>query len=217
MQKKAIIFDYDGVLVESETSSFRILGEVLKKYDLDLPADLFQYKLGIPSTTFLKKYYLHAFTDEQIEKIYREYKATFVEKTTQVSKVHQQVIKSIKHFSQTHTIAIASMNVQRQIQVMLAHLAIKDKISLVLTHDEIKQEKPDPAIYLACLQQLNITADEAIVIEDSRSGIQAALGAGIDVIALKNEINQNIDLSDLPVLKISNTTDIFTDLEQLLG
>ena len=71
--RKAIIFDFDGVIVEPETSGFKLIRiMLLDDFGIVVPKSLFQHKVGKPTVSFLKRFFGDKHTDNRIETIYRK-------------------------------------------------------------------------------------------------------------------------------------------------
>lgn len=78
-------------------------------------------------------------------------------------------------------------------------LALKDYFTVRVSGQDVPQAKPAPDIYLLALESLKVQAHETIVIEDAAKGIQAAKGAGIPVIGLANDYQQDLSQADYVV------------------
>jgi beta-phosphoglucomutase-like phosphatase (HAD superfamily) len=85
---------------------------------------------------------------------------------------------------------LATMSHCMQVEKVLGIMNIKDQFKFVITRDEIENAKPHPEIYLRMKNKLKVEADECIVIEDSVAGIKAALSANMNVFAVTNSITK---------------------------
>ena len=96
--------------------------------------------------------------------------------------------KLLKYLKENHyKIALASSSSERLIDKALTTSGIIDYFDLITSGNSFKQSKPHPEIYLYVIEKLHITKKEALIIEDSTPGIQVAINAGIDVIAVKDD------------------------------
>lgn len=86
---------------------------------------------------------------------------------------------------------LATMSHCSQVEKVLRIMKIDDQFNFKITIDEINNAKPDPEIYLRMLHKLEINKDQAIIIEDSVTGIKAAQAAGIDVFAVTNSLTKD--------------------------
>ncbi|AFH49668.1 Putative phosphatase/phosphohexomutase [Ignavibacterium album JCM 16511] len=86
---------------------------------------------------------------------------------------------------------LATMSHCMQVERVLQIMNIKDKFKFVITRDEIENAKPHPEIYLRMKNKLQVESDECVVIEDSVAGIKAALSANMHVFAVTNSITKD--------------------------
>lgn len=86
---------------------------------------------------------------------------------------------------------LATMSHCDQADKVLKILEVRDKFKHVITRDEVANGKPDPEIYIKMVKRLSVKPDETIIIEDSVTGIKAAQNAGISVFAVTNSITKN--------------------------
>ena len=94
------------------------------------------------------------------------------------------------------TLAIASTTLRSNIEALAASASIAlDEFDLVLSKESVERPKPDPQVYQRCLETLGIAAIHAIAIEDSDSGVEAAVAAGIKCVALPGENTSEQDFS----------------------
>lgn len=77
-----------------------------------------------------------------------------------------------------------------QVQRVLTILGIQDAFDFVATRDDVERGKPDPEIYLLVACELNVQPADCLVIEDSPTGVQAALAAGMNVIAVTTPLTR---------------------------
>lgn len=85
---------------------------------------------------------------------------------------------------------LATMSHCLQVEKLLGIMDIKDQFKFVITRDEIENAKPHPEIYLRMKNKLRVEADECVVIEDSVAGVKAALSANMNVFAVTNSITK---------------------------
>ena len=80
--------------------------------------------------------------------------------------------------------ALATMSFRREALHVLKALDLESSLDVVLTREDVQQPKPDPEIYLLAARKLNVPPEECLVIEDSPNGVRAGVGAGMSVVAL---------------------------------
>jgi len=85
---------------------------------------------------------------------------------------------------------LATMSHRHQVKKVLNILHLQDHFDRIVTRDMVQNGKPDPEIYLRIIDLLNVEPHESVIIEDSVSGIQAALNAGVQVFAVTNDLTR---------------------------
>lgn len=185
---KAVIFDLDGVLIETELETFRFYQKRLADLGVHLPEDAFRYKAGRKS----KDFFNDALTEDQrqqvdVAKLLAEKRELFNISISQYAKKvpgGQELIKWLS--GQGLTLALASQNEPRMINSSLDWLGVRGYFEIILSLEDIKNKKPDPEIYERARTLLGCALKECVVIEDSRDGVLAAQNAGIFCIQLSH-------------------------------
>lgn len=197
MQIKAVIFDMDGVIVDSERyfptlerSWFSsLIGKEWRDEDEAnitgrSASDIYkvlkeQYNLKADKNLFLKQY------DEIAKDVY-ENKCVLTLNFVEVVDILKR--KNLK-------ITLVSSSPKSWIEMVLKRFKIRDKFDVIISADELNGKgKPSPDIYLHSVKILNLNATECVVIEDSKNGVIAAKSANMFCIGFRNGINQNQDL-----------------------
>jgi len=93
-------------------------------------------------------------------------------------------------FNDNYSIALATMSHSKEAESVLGVMEIQQKLNLIVTRDMVINGKPNPEIYLAVNSSLKIQPHECLVIEDSVNGIKAGLNAGMHVFAVTNDITR---------------------------
>jgi HAD superfamily hydrolase (TIGR01509 family) len=113
-------------------------------------------------------------------------------------------------------VGLASSSTSDWVTGHLARLGILDSFDCIRCRDQVANAKPEPDLYLAVLQCLDVIASEAIAIEDSPNGVQAAKRAGLRCVAIPNSITADLDLgqADLQLGSLAEVTlaDLLTKL-----
>ncbi len=182
----AVIFDMDGVVVDSHPAHKnawrRILlsaGKQVSEADLEIIFD------GRKREDILR-YFFGELTEDQKHK-YGELKEAFFQE--EVDSIRP--IKGLPEFldeleAAGIKLAVASCGSRRRVHYVLRHLKLTSRFRSVVTGDEVRHGKPDPAIFRKAARQLGVSSSEALVIEDAVSGVQAARSAGMQCVAIGN-------------------------------
>lgn len=199
---KAVIFDMDGVIIDSEPMHARANVLALKKYNIDIPIE---YCYGfIGSTTYymcqkmIEDYKIDATAEELLEANNNMKKHLL---QLEGHTVVPYVIDLIKNLHAHGVIlAIASSSPVSAIEEVLHSLELKDYFTTYVSGMQVKYPKPAPDIFLKAIDVLDLKADECIIIEDSMNGVNAAKAAGIACIGYRNPNSGNQDLRNAAIL-----------------
>lgn len=188
IDKKAIIFDMDGVLIDSEPVYQAYIRRFLEEEDCQIDEKLLNAIVGSSSkrTWRIVAQMWHSSTPpKDIQALFR---ATYPDLHAPYKEVLYPGVKGLLSWLQEKKIvaAIASSSSEQSIRRMLAETGLTSYFSCLVSGDMFKESKPDPEIYLYTLSKLGLPAEACIVVEDSTYGICAAKAAGLEVVAIKD-------------------------------
>lgn len=185
--KKAVIFDLDGTLVDSMWVWYDIDVEFLGRYGHQVPADLQKDIEGMGFTevaVYFKKRFGLPDTIEEIKSIWQD-----MAMEAYVAKVPLKPgLKSFLAYLCEHKIpmAVASSNDYKLIDNCLKGHGIRDYFSCIVTACDVSRGKPAPDVYLEAARQLSVPPEDCLVFEDIVPGIMAGKNAGCTVCAVKD-------------------------------
>jgi len=195
---KALIFDFDGVLVMSEHARFNVLQKMAKHHGLDISDELFSKVVGRTTKDFFELNFptLDKGTLQSIIADYTvEYKDKIVDHVTPIAFTND----FIRQYSGDKVLAVTSGNDTRIIELLLTHLNLRDKINCVVGKEHVAKHKPDPQAYLYTAEQLELRPETCLVFEDTAVGAEAALKAGMSVYVVLNGLNSKVDFDSLSI------------------
>lgn len=182
---KAVIFDMDGVLVDSEPKNLEQIKGFYKSYGIEVD-DAFLYSLVGSS-------YMYTYTESMrvmaldwpIEKFKEKFDTYCKKHPFEYESILNPGVKETLIWLQEHgyKTAIASSSTMDQIQTMLNACGLVDCFDELLSGEMFKESKPNPEIYLTAAKKLQVEPRECIVVEDSKYGIAAGNAAGMRVLA----------------------------------
>jgi HAD superfamily hydrolase (TIGR01509 family) len=208
---KAIIFDFDGVVVDSEPLIFEAAKKVFAKYGVDLTFEDIQPGIGAGSSYLthpLKKYGLTGVTVEELVKqraaAYLEIARTKLKKMEGFDNLIQEVQK------RNLKTALASSSPNRWIAKSLEAAAIDPKLfNVIVDGDSVPRKKPFPDLFLKAAEGLGLSPRDCVVIEDALPGIEAARRAGIRCIALAGTMREEqLGDADIVALRLADVPNI---------
>ena len=191
---KVIIFDLDGVLVDTKMVHFEALNMSLKKYNfkeitLDEHVKIFD---GLPTNEKLKilnkKQKLPMKFFSKINKYKQKITYSILKKKIKKKK---NILDIFKYLHKYYKIAIATNAVKPTLKICLKNLGITKYVDYKLSNKDINNPKPNPEIYLRTFLHFGIYPSEALIIEDSHYGREAAVSSGAKLLPIKktNELN----------------------------
>lgn len=194
--KKAIFWDNDGVLVDTEKYYFEATYLTMKKVGFELTKeqyiDLFLIKaVGawhlLGQNKFSAKH-IHQLKEER-DNLYNDFLLT---KNIIIDGVEDIIAK----LSEKYKMAIVTSSKPNHFKAIHSRTELLKYFAFVVTSEEYTNYKPDPEPYLFALKKMGINSSEGIAIEDSRRGLIAAKKAGLDCIIIQNEITMSSDFSE---------------------
>lgn len=199
---KAILFDMDGVLLDSEWIYLHSLKKLLKKMDIDADIHELAVVVGMKMeaiSDYLIQHYPIPYTVKELS----DYQDAAFDEEVAISELKpmEGLIEFLKLLKENHMkVALASSSERTWISQVLDALDIDEYFDLIVSGEMVTHSKPHPEIFLKAAELLNVTIDECLVIEDSVNGICAGKAAGMKVIGYKgSKIIQDTSYADKEV------------------
>ena len=183
---KAIIFDMDGLMIDSERVTFECYQEILKGMNLTMDEEFYKTLLGKPLKGIYQRFYDVYGNDFPIEDVIKDVHALMAKRFETEGVPIKTGLKSLLEYLKENnykTIVATSSNRDR-VDTILSQAQITDYFDDSICGDEVTKGKPNPEVFLKSCQKLGVNVDEAIVLEDSEAGIQASYDAGIKIICI---------------------------------
>jgi HAD superfamily hydrolase (TIGR01509 family) len=206
---KAIFFDQDGVIVDTERDGHRVaFNRAFESFGLDVRWDERKYHeiLQIGGGKERMRHQLHngGFgkvvppdqEDALIAQLHQRKTDIFIEMIERRQLplrpgVHRLMREAIR---QKMRLGVCTTSAEKAARAILRSLLADIHFDLVLAGDIVKRKKPDPEIYLLALEKTGLRPEQCIVIEDSSNGVQAAKVAGMNVVATVNDYTRQEDI-----------------------
>jgi beta-phosphoglucomutase len=195
---RAVIFDFNGIIVDDEPIHFELFQRVLKEEDIDLTeADYYERYLGCDDRgAFTMAYREHGrgLSQSELAQLIERKAAYYREDIKSKMRVFPGVQTLVPELAKKLPLAIASGALRNEIEIILSGIGLLAYFYAIVSAEDVTQGKPEPEIFLKALAQLNAAFDndhpirpaECLVIEDSREGIRGARRAGMKCLAVTN-------------------------------
>jgi HAD superfamily hydrolase (TIGR01509 family) len=190
---KALIFDFDGLILDTETPEVLIWQSIYRDHGFELPVDEWAKTIGgwgisdFDAAVHLSFLSQGRLDTDSLRERHREESAKIVH----ASPILPGVIPMIEQAKKNGLkVAIGSSSPHSWVDTHLKRLGIFDYFDCVICQDDVLsgRSKPHPDIFLKALEKLNVKRDEAVVFEDSSNGVLAAQRAGIFVVGVPNPL-----------------------------
>ena len=198
---KAVIFDFDGVIADSELLHYKALNAVFNQHGVDIPKEVHWEKyLGysdLDNIEAVNRDYRMGLNDAKVQVLIDEKKVIFDELVVSGSIIIDGVAVFIRRLIDSGIRrAVCSGALRSDIDLMLAGSGFSNAFEAIIAADDVKHGKPDPEGYLLALDKLNqsgnpVKAGECVVIEDSHWGLEAAAAAGMNPVAVTTTYSPN--------------------------
>lgn len=192
--KKYLLFDHDGVLVDTEPWYFRAGQRALA--DLDVTLDQEQYledmSRGLGTWTRARS----AGIDEQTISRQRELRDAYYQEYLRTEPIEiEGVVDALAELSEHVRMAIVTTARRVDFELIHEKRQITPFMDFVLVREDYELAKPHPEPYLTGLKHFGATPEETLVVEDSSRGLSSAVAAGIDCVVVENEFTRAQDFS----------------------
>ena len=193
---RAIVFDFDGLILDTEEPVYRSWLEVYQAHGEELPFERWVQIVGSTTTGFHPQHHLEQRLGRALPK---EVLDRRIGRRTELVLAQELLPGVLQHIDQAKAlglkVGVASSSTSEWVRGHLARLGILAKFDCLRCRDDVVNAKPEPDLYIAVLECLGVVASEAIAIEDSPNGVMAAKRAGLRCVAIPNSITAKLDLS----------------------
>lgn len=199
----AVIFDMDGVLIDSEPLHDQVQRRFARELGIELSPDFFDRFRGVDGRTFwsyvVDQHGLELSVEDLLEEDRDRYIAA-IESDTDIEAIQgaHALIQRLR--TDDVPLALASSSSRRQIRAVLDRLDLQSAFRVQVGGDELETGKPDPAIFRLAAERLGLPPARCVVIEDSAHGVQAAKRAGMACIGFSGLPHNHQDLSEADVV-----------------
>jgi HAD superfamily hydrolase (TIGR01509 family) len=200
---QGVIFDMDGVLVDSEPIFLSAINRLITNEGVDPISEEENEKHLLGTTVEITWERLREMrgltgsTENYIERYDKLVRQVLIEELTPQPGVNRILAECVQRRLPR---AVASSSLRSWVHLKLQAIKLSDAFDVVLGGDDVRQGKPDPEIYRLAAQCLGLSPQSCIAIEDSPVGIAAAVASGAYTIAVRTHFTRNLDISQAHVV-----------------
>lgn len=214
---KALIFDFDGLILDTEMPDFESWQSVYQQYGCELPLEKWALILGgTGASDFDPHSYLEELSGQTLDR-----EAVWISRRKQYldNVAGQPILPGVMDYLDEAQrrglrLGVASSSPENWVRGHLTRLGLFERFHSVKTAEDVQKTKPDPELYTAVLNELSIAPEEGVVFEDSPNGVLAAKRAGLYCVAVPNSLTARLEIKDAD-LQLESLADL--PLEDLLG
>lgn len=209
LDTQALIFDFDGLILETESSIFECVGEIYRAHGAELTLEIWERVIGGTGGQFDVYDHLEQLTGAVLDR--DAIRAGIRERHREI--VHglplqegvAEYVEEAKDLGLK--LGVASSSSREWVTGHLERFGLLRYFDVVRSGTDVSRTKPDPELYASALELLNVNAHEAIALEDSPNGVRAAQAAGIFCVAVPNAITCQLPL-DHANMRVSSLSEM---------
>lgn len=182
---EAVIFDVDGVLVDSYAAHFESWKRLGQETGVTLTEEQFAESFGRRSREVIRRHWGASPPDAEVARLDRRKEGLFreiLERNFPHMDGARELIEALA--AEGMRIAVGSSAPKENVQLVLERLGIERLVQAKVTGEDVQRGKPDPQVFLLAAERLGVSPDRCVVIEDAVPGIEAARSAGMKAVAL---------------------------------
>jgi len=204
---KAIIFDFDGLIVDTETYEIQSYQQIYEEHHMPFPHKRWLENIGTHGTFNPFEELINAKKELILEQLVLE-RNTKYEQLTKDIQPRDGVLDYLNRGKELGLkIAIASSSSKKWVTTYLERLGILTYFDCIYSSDDVANVKPDPELYIKTINHFNLQPEEAIVFEDSANGSLAAIRAGIPCVIVPNKTTSTLIFHEKVALRMSSKTE----------
>ena len=217
---KAVVFDFDGTILDTETPVFRSFERIYREYGQELTLDVWSACVGTDDSKFDPRTYLESLLGRKVDwDVIENLRRTYYREMMQGKDVQPGIRERLAEARALGiSVGLASSSPRSWVEGYLRQFGLLDYFDAIRGKDDVERVKPAPDLYLRALSDLGAAPDEAVAIEDSPNGALAAKTAGMRVVVVPNELTAGFRFGevDLRLASLADHSwqDIFRSLDR---
>lgn len=204
MTLRALVFDFDGLILDTEWSAFSTAAAVWEDHGLELELEFWQTLIGTaehPHWSEILEADLGAPIDrDTVVPARQEQHHAEVEAMDLLPGVEDLITAAVTAGLE---LAVASSSPHYWVDGHLERRRLASNFRTTVCREDVEVTKPDPALYAEAARRLGVEPEEAVALEDSHNGVLAARAAGMEVVAVPNRVTSSQDFTDATLVVTS--------------
>ena len=194
---RALVFDFDGLIVETEEPILRSWQRIYREHGQELPLERWLTIIGTASGPFDPIQHLEERVGRPLNRDrFAELERRYYQEATAMQSLMPGVAQYLLDARRLKLrVAIASSSSRNWVHEHMERFAIADAFDAIVCRDDVTRTKPEPQLYLEAVKRLKVTPGEALALEDSTNGIAAAKAAGLRCVAVPTVMTAGLDFS----------------------
>lgn len=190
---RALIFDFDGTILDTESACYRAWAEVYAEHGAELPLSRWAAAVGTTAGAFDAMAYLENVLGKELDRERIEVARSARERELIACEPLRPGVRALLFEAKERglKVGLASNSSLAWVEGLLRAHDLFEPFDTLCTADDVARLKPAPDLYRLALERLDVAPEEAIAIEDSPSGAAAALAAGVWCVVVPNEITRD--------------------------
>lgn len=203
---KAILFDMDGVLIDAKEWHYDALNRALGLFGMEINRrdHLITYD-GLPTRKKLEMLTLERGLPKELHSFINDIKQQYtLDEIHQKCKpyfAHEYALSRLK--ADGMVMGVCSNSIRRTVEVALDKAMIGHYFNALYSNQDVEKGKPDPEMYLKCMERLRVTPQETLILEDNEHGIQAAIASGAHLLIVRSIEDVNYQNISRHILEIN--------------
>jgi HAD superfamily hydrolase (TIGR01509 family) len=194
---EGLVFDFDGLIIDTETPEYDAWKEIFSQYNATLPYEEWSKCLGSDYGRFNPLDYLVEKTGVALDAVKLLERQRARSKALTLDSQPLPGVSNLIHEAKESglLLAVASSSDAAWVVGHLQRVNLKDYFTVICTAEDVEQVKPAPDLFQLAVNRLGITPEKAVAFEDTQLGIQSAKKAGSHCVAIPNEVTARLDFS----------------------
>lgn len=186
---RAVLFDMDGVLIDAKEWHYDALNKALRLFGMEISRydHLVTYD-GLPTRKKLEMLTLECGLPEDLHEFINQIKQQYtLDEVYQKCKplfAHEYALARLKN--EGMSLAVCSNSIRKTVEVMLEKAMIINHFDILMSNQDVAKSKPDPEIYITCMERLGVAPSETLILEDNEHGIKAAIASGAHLLPVQS-------------------------------